>query len=96
MLFHVTHTHTEVTCPYHDDEVRDRSFGQVLPSIAEAGVRVVGAWVDPPGHQTFLVLETDSYEALQRGLAPIIDQGTADIRAVAEFAQAIEELSEST
>ncbi len=94
MLFHVTHTHTEATCPYHNDEIRDRSFGQVLPSLTDAGISVVGAWTDPPSHQMFFVLEADSYDALHRGLAPIIDQGTADIRAVTDFGRAVEEVSQ--
>ena len=45
-------------------------------------MNVVGAWVDPPGHQFFFVVETDDYAALVEGLSPIVSSGTAVIRPV--------------
>ena len=33
MLFHVTHTHNELTCPIHDSELLLNSFGKVLESL---------------------------------------------------------------
>jgi hypothetical protein len=92
MLFHVTHRHTEATCPYNNDEVREATFGRVVPAIGDAGVRLIGAWTDPASHQMFFVLEAERFEDLQQALEPIIDQGTADIRPVREFAPAVEEL----
>ena len=56
MLFHVHHHHDEKTCPAHNAEAVSASFGAVLPALAENGVTVVGAWVDPPGHDFFFVL----------------------------------------
>ena len=55
MLFHVTHTHNELTCPIHDDETLLGSFGQVLSSLKANGVDVLSAMVDGPGHQLFFV-----------------------------------------
>ncbi len=46
MLFHVTHHHTEATCPAHDDEVAGKTFGIVLDSLKENVNEVIGAWVD--------------------------------------------------
>ena len=82
MLFHVHHRHDEKTCPAHNAEAVSASFGAVLPTLAENGVNVVGAWVDPPGHDFFFVLETDDYEALVEGLRPIIPSGSATIQPV--------------
>jgi hypothetical protein len=94
MLFHVTHRHTEATCPYHNEEVREASFGRVLPAIQSAGVQLLGAWTDPTSHQMFFVIDAERFEDLQLALEPIIDQGTADIRPVADFGAAIEALSQ--
>ena len=85
MLFHVHHHHDEKTCPAHNAEAVGASFGAVLPALAENGVTVVGAWVDPPGHDFFFVLETDNYEALVEGLRPIIPSGTATIQPVGDM-----------
>ncbi len=48
-------------------------------------MNVVGAWVDPPGHDFFFVLETDDYDALVEGLRPIIPSGTATIQPVGDM-----------
>ena len=85
MLFHVHHHHDENTCPAHNAEAVAASFGTVLPALAENGVNVVGAWVDPPGHDFFFVLETDDYDALVEGLRPIIPSGTATIQPVGDM-----------
>ena len=48
MLFHITHHHTEATCPAHNDEVAGKTFGIVLDSLKENVNEVIGAWVDGP------------------------------------------------
>ena len=92
MLFHVTHTHTEHTCPINDQGVMGETFGKVLSSLTESGVDVVGWWGDPPAHQMFFVLDADSVEAIYEGLHPIIDQGTACIKPVTDAAAKIQAL----
>ena len=86
MLFHIHHHHDENTCPAHDPEAVGASFGALLPALDANGVTVVGAWVDPPGHDFFLVVETDDYDALVEGLRPIIPSGTATIQPVGDMA----------
>ncbi|MGK0225466.1 MAG: DUF3303 domain-containing protein [Acidimicrobiales bacterium] len=85
MLLHITHHHDEKTCPAGDKEKVAATFGALLPSLEAAGVTVVGAWVDPPGHDFFLIVETDSYEALLEGFEPIVPIGTATIQPVVDM-----------
>ena len=92
MFFHVTHTHTEHTCPINDQSVMSETFGKVFSSLTDNGVNVVGWWADPPAHQMFFVLEADSVEAIYEGLHPIIDRGTACIRPVTDAAAKIQAL----
>ena len=96
MLFHVTHTHTEHTCPINDPGVLSETFGKVFSSLTENDVQVVGWWGDPPAHQMFFVLESNSVEAIYEGLQPIIDQGTACIRPVTDAATKVRELVENS
>ena len=93
MLFHVTHTHNELTCPIHDPETLLNSFGKVLESLESEGVDVVGAWVDGPGHQLFFVIETDSSDAIHNGLNPIIDRGTARIQPVSDVQARMQDIA---
>jgi hypothetical protein len=86
MLFHVTHTHTESAYDFHDEEVIRQVFGKVIPTLVESGVEVIGAWADGPAHQVFFVIEADSANAINDGLQPIINQGTAWVQPVADIA----------
>ena len=85
MIFHIHHHHDENTCPANSPEAVGATFGSVLPALSEYGVTVIGAWVDPPGHDFFFVLETDDYDALEEGLRPIITSGTATIQPVGDM-----------
>ena len=41
--------------------------------------------MDPPGHDFFFVVESDSYEAIVEGLFPAVLMGTARIQPVEDF-----------
>ncbi len=51
----------------------------------------------PPGHDFFLIVETDSYEDLLEGFEPILSIGTATIHPVvdmkAKMAQVLDAIS---
>jgi len=97
MIFHIHHHHDENTCPANSPEAVGATFGSVLPSLSEYGVTVIGAWVDPPGHDFFFVVETDSYDDLVEGLRPILAAGTARIQPVGDVqAQVAKRMAEST
>lgn len=89
MIFHIQHSHDDTTCPFDTPEAVGSTFGAVLPSLEAQGVDVLGAWVDPPGHQFFFVVETDDYDALVDGLAPIVSSGTATIQPVNDMKAAV-------
>ena len=95
MLFHVTHTHGYETCPAHDEAVKTE-MSQTISNAQASGVTVHGAYADPPGHQIFMVVETETMEQLVKFLDPIIDFGDYEIRPVLNFATAIANLSNST
>jgi len=82
MLFHITHVHTPGTCPYHNPEKARATFGRLLSSAEQSGVRLVGVWVDAPAHTLYIVVETDSAQKLEELLAPGLEIGCAETRVV--------------
>jgi hypothetical protein len=92
MLFHVTHTHGYDTCMAHDEKGKTK-LSQTISNAVESGVKVNGVYADPPGHQIFMVVETDTMEQLVKFLDPIIDFGDYEIRPVLNLVTAIENLS---
>ena len=68
-------------------------FSQTISKAEESGVKVHGVYADPPGHQIFLVVETDTMEQLVKFLDPVIDLGEYDVRPVLNFSTAMANLS---
>ncbi len=91
MLFHITHRHSEANCPYHDPEVIGETFAKVLGSFEEAGVTIRGSYLNAAAHVMYMVVESDTAEAIQAGLDPIIDMGTAVTEPVVELAGVVKE-----
>ncbi|MAR49376.1 MAG: hypothetical protein CL425_09380 [Acidimicrobiaceae bacterium] len=94
MLFHITHHHTEATCPAHNDEVAGKTFGIVLDSLKENVNEVIGVWVDGPGHDFFAVVDAESTSQIFAGLFPIIPYGTAKIQPVDDYVDMIAQRQE--
>jgi hypothetical protein len=82
MLFHITHTHTPETCPYHDPQKAKATFGKMLSGAEQIGVKLVGVWVDAPAHTLYMVADTDSAQKLEEMLGPGYEIGHAEIRVV--------------
>ena len=55
MIFHVYHFHNELTCPINDTDLFLSSFGSVVDSLEANNVTVIGAWIDGPGHNHFIL-----------------------------------------
>jgi hypothetical protein len=87
MLFHIKHTHSWETCPYHDAERARETFGKAMADIIESDVELVGAYVDAAAHTTFLLLDATSASQIEEALAPVIDIGWAETRPVVDFAE---------
>jgi hypothetical protein len=79
-------SHTPATCPYGDPERTKATFGKMMSSVEQLGVKLVGAWVDAPAHTVYLIVETDSVQKIEELLAPVLKIGIADIRAVSDAA----------
>jgi hypothetical protein len=93
MLFHISHRHSEANCPYDDPDVISETFAKVPGAMADAGVTVRGSYAHAGAHVVYMVVEADSAEAVQAGLAPIISIGTAVTEPVVESAAIVEELT---
>ena len=78
----------------HDGKAKT-NFSQTISNAEESGVKVHGVYADLPGHQIFMVVETDTMEQLVKFLDPIIDLGDYEVRPVLNFLTAIASLSNS-
>jgi hypothetical protein len=78
----------------HDGKAKTY-FSQTISNAEESGVKVHGVYADPPGHQIFMVVETDTMEQLVKFLDPVIDLGDYEVRPVLNFSTAIASLSNS-
>ena len=92
MLFHITHTHGYSTCMAHNEKDK-KIFLQTISNAEELGVKVHGAYADPPGHQIFMVVETNTMEQIVKFLDPVIDFGDYNICPVLNFSTAVSSLS---
>ena len=95
MLFHITHTHTEHTCPINDPEAMQTSFAALFPSIVASSVNLIGAWADQLAHQIFYVIESDDVTAIQDAFRPITDAGTMRIQPVSDAAARVAQIMEA-
>jgi hypothetical protein len=86
MIFHITHQHSELTCPAHDADLNALTFGKVMEALREPGIEVKGFYVNAPAHRVFLIVETDSIEVINKALYPALKIGTAEIEPVADGA----------
>jgi hypothetical protein len=82
MLFHITHVHTPETCPAKDPEKVRNTFGKMLGSAEEIGIKVVGAWIDGPAHTSFILVEADSAEKLFDFFEPTSNMARAEVKPV--------------
>ena len=58
----------------------------MLGTLKENVNEVIGAWVDPPGHDFFFVVDADDAEQIFSGLFPIVSDGTAKVQPVGDYA----------
>ncbi len=96
MLFHVKHTHSWETCPYHDPDRALATFGKAITGIQESDIELVGAYVDAPAHVVFFVLDASSAAQIEEALAPVIDIGWAETRPVVSFGEVMDRVTEDS
>ena len=95
MLFHITHTHTPATCPYHDPEDMKATFGQIIANLEATGVKAHGMYVDPPAHTIYMIVEADRAEQIEELLSPAFGIGHAETRVVSDALGVLERRSEA-
>ena len=68
-----------------EDTKLDVNCGAVLGRLKENVNEVIGAWVDPPGHDCFFVVDADDGGQIFTGLFPIVSGGTAKVQPVGDY-----------
>jgi hypothetical protein len=71
MLFHLSHVHTNDTCPGAHPEILQRVTKWWDELKKDAGVKVISGYVSPTDHSFFITLEADDNAALARAVGPL-------------------------
>ena len=64
-------------------------MAQALNSADEIGVKIMGMYVDPPGHKFYFIMEAENMEQIVRFFDPMLELGDADIHPVMDFQAAL-------
>jgi hypothetical protein len=93
MLFHITQTHSHVNCFAHEPDKR-AIFAKALKGGEEIGVKVLASYSDTPGHRSFLIVETDSVDKLQKFIDPMLELWDSEIHPVTDTLSVLKRLQE--
>jgi hypothetical protein len=84
MLFHITHIHNWENCPAHYPEKAKASFGKLLANEEGSEAKIICAYVDPPAHTFYLIVEANDAKQLELLLDPVFELGSAEIRPISD------------
>lgn len=60
MLFMITQTHGPKECPLNDENCKP------LFDTSKAKVKIKGMYANPPAHTFYFIIESDSFEEIQK------------------------------
>ena len=92
MLHIVFVTHTPLTCPGADADVRVKALAglsEVEKACAERGMRVVGGWVDRPAHALYFIVDAPNAHEVTKLAVDLkfSDWSTVDVNPVIEVGE---------
>ena len=89
MLFQVTHTHSEATCPgvFPDKFSSFAEWWQGLKT--NPSLKVLGGYVSPMDHIFYITIEADDYPTVAKALGPLNSIGTGHTSPVLTLDQAM-------
>lgn len=93
MVFHITHKHSPESCPAGDATLTRNTWGKLYEAADEYGVTIHSSWVEAEAHTVYLIVETDSAEAISGMLRPVMKIGTANISPVTDARAVIADFS---
>ena len=96
MLFLISHRHSVEKCPGNEGkEAVDKHYRSLQVDVARRlGIKLVALYTAPIEHARFIVLQTDSFEALRDYLEPLYLIGSVEIFPVSSFSERVHDLEE--
>ena len=95
MLFHVTHVHTPETCPSDDPEKMKATFGKMLSNADDLDVKIHSLYSNNIAHTLFMVVESDSAEAISKMMDPTLKIASAEISPIVDAHEVMARLIEN-
>jgi hypothetical protein len=89
VLFQVTHTHTEATCPgVLPDKLK--SFGEWWHNVkTNPDLKVLGGYISPMDHVFHITIEADDFAVVVKALGPLNSIGSGQTTPVITIDQAM-------
>ena len=81
MLFHVTAQHSYDTCHTHDKNKQELQK-EAFANAEKNGVRIHFNLVNRLEHTSYMLLEADNFESIDKGIDPILELGEYEINPV--------------
>jgi hypothetical protein len=96
LLLLISHKHTVDKCPGNEGkDAMDKHYRSLQTGVAaRLGIKILGMYTAPIQHARFIVLKTESFEALRDYLEPLYLIGTVEIFVVSSFAERVHNLEE--
>lgn len=94
MLFLISHRHSVEKCPGNEGkEAVNQHYRSLQTDVASRlGIKIVALYTAPIEHARFIVLQTDSFEALRDYLEPLYTLGSVEVFPVSSFAERVHNL----
>lgn len=64
-------------------------MAKAVKSVEESGIKLIGMYVDPPGHKFYILMEAETMEQIVGFFDPMLEFGDADIHPVMDFQAAL-------
>jgi uncharacterized protein with GYD domain len=91
MMYMVYHKHTAEMCPGGNVRPDKEFLLKLNKQIEESGVNLIDGYLDAPGHEFYMVLETDDHAKLNSAIEQLRLVGdTNKIVPIMQFSNAIE------
>jgi hypothetical protein len=96
LLLLISHTHKLENCPMQGGkEAVDKHYRSLQTGVASRlGIKVLGLYTAPMQHSRFIILQTDSFEALRDYLEPLYMIGDVEIYPISSFSERVHALEE--
>ena len=89
MLFMYIHKHPAEKCPVNKPDDNLKLQASMQEGAKKAGIKILGNYIAPHAHTTYIILDASDLLTLEKGLVPIMTMGDAELIPILPAEQAV-------